>query len=261
MDQALLSQLIKSYGAADTPENTNRIRDFYGANPDQAERRIMGMTGTSGQQGAGGRDDVLNAMLDKVIQQSAPAPTVAPEVSTGNTYSAPARGAAAPALPKTQGSTPSALNTGPLPARDATASEKSAGDWSWLLPILLGGAGVASLPGRDPTVRAIPTPEQQKMLPSPQSPTERAIVDYNKNNPRLTYQPKLENNAPSETRNSPELEAKGKAATDNYAKLQAEIDAENQSNRALMDEMAAQRAAQERTRKLGAAARAVTGRR
>jgi len=255
MDQALLSQLIKSYGAADTPENTNRIREFYGANPDQAERRVMGMKGSQGQQGAGGRDDILNAMLDKYIAPQVAQAVQAPEVSTGNVYEAPTGGGKAAPLVKTEGAMPTPLNTGPLPPRDATAAEKGGSGWEWLLAAL--GARAAA----DPTVRALPTPEQQKMLPAPQSSTSRMIENYNKDNPRLTYQPKLENQGPVEVRNSPELEAKGQANAEKYAQLKSEVDAENAS-RATADEAAALKLQEQmRTQKLLKAARAATGRR
>ena len=82
MDAAQLQGLLKSYGAADTPENVQRIQSHYASDPTAMDRRLFGAKGQSDESG-GSRDAILNAMLDKVIVQTSATPvaTPAPEVS------------------------------------------------------------------------------------------------------------------------------------------------------------------------------------
>lgn len=259
MDQALLSKLIQSYGAADTPENTNRIRAFYGANPDQAERRVMGMRGSEGQQGAGGRDDILNAMLDKVIAQTnAPAPQqAAPEVSSGMNYGAPPqRGAPVPRV-QTQGADPSPSNFGSLPPQDSVP--ESGGIWPWLIGAL-GARGVASLPGSDNTF--------ESRMRSNTANDPRMIQGPDQNAKRITYQPKLQDQggarmpsgAPEIPKGAPQQVGAAMQDPAEVERMKAEVAAENLNAATADEQMMSQMKAQARTRKLGQAARVATGR-
>lgn len=78
MDPSQIAGLLKSYGAADTPENQNRLRQHYASDPTAADRRMVGAQGQSDESG-GSRDAMLNAMLDKFVAQTS-APAVQPEV-------------------------------------------------------------------------------------------------------------------------------------------------------------------------------------
>ncbi len=77
MDQATLTALMKSYGAANTPENVNAITQRYSSDPTAAERRIYGLQGQSDESG-GSRDLMLNKMIDQAVAQVAAPPVADP---------------------------------------------------------------------------------------------------------------------------------------------------------------------------------------
>lgn len=150
MDDAMLSRLMQSYGAANTAENANRIRQFAASNPNVLEHRAMGMRGSV----VDDNSDVLGAMLDKFIAQTDIAPprrveVGAPEVQqtmpTVQNASAPTRksATAAPApqmgpnLPMASG----AVN--PLDAPTQPPAGKSGSFWDDVLISLLGATSVA----------------------------------------------------------------------------------------------------------------------
>lgn len=191
MDQALLSTLMKSYGAADTPENSNRIREFYASDPTAADRRAYGVKGQSHEGGAD-RDAILNAMIDKV---AAPAPAaitqepLAPLPMVQNA-TAPTRRSATAGAPQRgpRGTAPSMepqmqpgysdTNAQTSPAigapgsrvsgyetnvEDQTLPANGGGILDWLLPAILGisalrsgAGGAAPSPSGVPSVRPIP---------------------------------------------------------------------------------------------------------
>lgn len=100
MDNATLSALVKSFGAPDTPDNVNRVREFYAADPTAAERRLYGVKGQSDESG-GSRDALLNSMLDKFVQQTSAAPVALPvspdvQAASGPTRRSATAGASAP---------------------------------------------------------------------------------------------------------------------------------------------------------------------
>lgn len=66
---------------------------------------------------------------------------------------------------------------------------------------------------------------------------------------QIGYQPKLENQGPTQVRNSPELEQKGKERADKYAKDYADVQEENAIHRAQMMEEMKRRKSQEETLK------------
>lgn len=75
MDQQMLTRLLQTYpGAAQSPANMNRAREFFASNPEIAEKRAMGMRGS----GLDDNSDVFGPMLDKIVADTA-APTVTQE--------------------------------------------------------------------------------------------------------------------------------------------------------------------------------------
>ncbi len=234
MDQATLSALIKSYGAKDIPENTNRIREFYASDPKAAENRLYGARAPSDESG-GSRDMVLNAILDKVIAQTAapsqaiqqeplaPLPMVQnASAPTKRSATAGGRNAVPVSPPEMQ---PGWQDNTEITSPTIGAPSGGGGVMDWLLPLILGVGSMSPLargPGQ-PNANA----NARGAGAGGEGSANRRLTGPDPNAKQLTYQPKLENNAPNTTRNSPELEAKGKAAADNYAKLQSEVEADN----------------------------------
>lgn len=268
MDQAMLSALIKSFGAADTPENTNRIREFYASDPKAAENRIYGTRSPSDESG-GSRDMMLNAMLDKVIAQTAAPSQIQSEplAPLPQTQALKAPQAAAPPQRGPRGAAP-VMEPQMMPGYTDTTEITGGGTdgtggggdgfWPGLVALLLGGGATAKALLGTPPVTA--NASARGAGAGAEGSANRRLTGPDQNAKQLTYQPKLENNAPSTTRNSPELEAKGKAATDNYAKLNAEVEAENKSAKALQDQMMEMTRRQRNTADLAKAARRATGR-
>lgn len=214
MDQATLSALMKSFGAADTPENSNRIRSHYAANPDEAERRLFG----GGNQGSvGGRDDLLNAMLDKFVAQTdgpsgiapntEPPPQSLPMVQNANGASRRSATAGAPQRPPVtdwagMNENP---NLGPLPARNASVGEAAAvpNDGMGLLDLiglLIGGGATANI-FRSPSANAQANGRgagaggmnsaNRRAIAAPVDAANAMIDGPDPNMKRLTYEPKL----------------------------------------------------------------------
>lgn len=77
MDNAQMAALLKSFNAADTPDNTNKIRNAYASDPTAMDRRLFGVKGQSDESG-GGRDAILDAMLEKFVAQTAAPPVNEP---------------------------------------------------------------------------------------------------------------------------------------------------------------------------------------
>lgn len=158
MDQALLSALIKSYGAADTPENVNRIREFYAADPTAAERRAYGLKGQSDESG-GTRDMLLNAMIDKAMPPVGPVQNDIEGIAgkVGTNYNMPDNPPQRRGIPNKIGLAPEETIVTPslspeeqlTPRGNSVPNASGSSVWDWLLPTILGGIGVASLPKKD----------------------------------------------------------------------------------------------------------------
>lgn len=65
----IYANYLSSRGAPVTPENMNRVREFYASNPDLMERRAVGLPG-----GLDDNSSVLDAMLDRHIANTSAAP-------------------------------------------------------------------------------------------------------------------------------------------------------------------------------------------
>lgn len=226
-------------------ENASRARAFYGANPDQLERKLAGLKGGSGQGGAGD----IDLMLDQVVKDTAPAPQKlsppSPEISSGMTYNAPQQ---APAVAPKQGMpTRSDSSHGPVDTSNVTIGGPSFGDWLLSLLGASSGVGMATMAGlRKPAAQGVGSEVGGAIAPEVK---------------RLTYQPKLENQGPTEVRNSPDLEAKGQARVENDMRVRADVADENAANDALMRQIIARQQAQRQTQQTIDAAKRTVGRR
>jgi hypothetical protein len=183
MDAAMMKMLLDSYGAADTPDNANRIRQFAAANPDVLERRAMGMRGS----GVDDNSDLLKPMLDKFMAatdtggasrqgnygeawERAPAPPVQ-SGPRGPSFRAPSGSDSRGPVVEPQAmidsfgprtSEPTMVNQPPPPAQDNSSWLER--NWPWLVPIIGGGALYAArqagrnMPiGGEPNVKNAPT--------------------------------------------------------------------------------------------------------
>lgn len=134
MDNATLSALMKTFpGSADTPDNVNKLRAFYASDPKNAENRISGARMANDESG-GSRDAIIEAMLDKVMAQTAAPQAIQSEplapLPMVQNASAPTRRSAT-AAPTRQASPDWSNanenpNLGPLPPRSASPGEQSA---------------------------------------------------------------------------------------------------------------------------------------
>ncbi len=175
MDQnEMMAAALKSYGASNSPKNIAQLQQFFASNPDQLERRAMGMRGSNGNED---NTDVLGMQLDKLMQAS-DRPTVqqavqgAPMAPTAVAPPSPvaARPTASPALVQTQGLGYNPNNNlGPLPARNATpreaggipgnvqvqdaeagiSNDMAPASKDWIGPMLLSLLGMSSVAGRN----------------------------------------------------------------------------------------------------------------
>ena len=246
MDAALITALLKQSGAVDTPENVNRIREFYASDPTALERRVYGVKGASDESG-GSRDALLDGMLDKYIASTSAGPPVAvekedgtpiPQQGAGTAQPMPARsgGTAAPAYGPNApqqydygAATPPVSGLEEMPTRGA-----SDGSWDWnlLFPAILGmlgaGAGARYLNNKGPNVRAgggdsnaasnrggLPAETVETVAPNRN--TRRGVSDTIDLNERsLGYEPKLNGpNAQGGTQQIPE-QRKIEGRSDNY---------------------------------------------
>lgn len=258
MDTATVAALLKSYGAPDTPENANRIRQHYASDPTAADRRLYGAQGQSDESG-GSRDAILNAMLDKFIAQTAPAPVAEPPpqqvMPTVQNASTPSRKSATAGQPLSKdvpgASVYDQRNLGPLPPKDskpaatsgyevdpqtsAQSGSVSADNWMMdLLAPIIGILGAGALAGK-----ALKTPQAKvdaagRPVVGPTSeidPTIKAIAD----------QPSPYRGTEGDTQGFPPPKQKDKGPTPaQRAAAQAEFDAANIEGEALQREMAKQ---------------------
>lgn len=293
MDTATLSALIKSFGAADTPENTNRIREFYANDPKAAENRLTGARAPSDESG-GSRDMMLNSMLDKVIaqtmgslQQVAPQESLQPlpmvqNASTPSVRSATAARGPRGVAPNMEPQMQPGYNDNTEVTSGTIGAPPASGDMSmWDMLGLLFGAGATgkaflgqpNANARGKGAGAGGAGSANKRITSGQVPESH----------RLTYQPKLEDDTGrfkkfqkdfpgsqsmsdvdivrQQHRLTPE-EATSVMNQDaqNVARIKQEVDAENAQAKALQDQMMEREMRQRGTRDLAKAARRATGR-
>jgi hypothetical protein len=254
---------MQSYGAENTTENANRVREFGAANPDVLERRAMGMRGS----GIDDNSDLLDYLLDKPrAQTGGTSPgTVevgAPEVqqamptvqaaSTPTRKSATAAPAPAPAMGPNLPMASGVVNPLDSPTRPTASRESSV--WDWLLPVLIGvgGLGAAdhymkrkkpSSPSDATTLTPDPVstpPNAAKMKAQPRAIGEDGkLLDnpYPDGQKRLTYEPKLSDESGKKMPSgAPELDKKG-VNKEVDKMMKPEIDAENAQNNALMEQI------------------------
>lgn len=262
---------MQSYGAADTPDNANRIRNHYASDPTAMDRRLTGARGQSYEGGAD-RDAILNAMLDKAIAQTA-APTAPPDVlpvspMVQNATGSSRRSATAGTPPQLSRDVPGAAiydqrNLGPLPPRDSTSPsargpsgyevdpQQSAQSGTGtldgmegLLPILLGlfGAGAAARAG---TGRSAPpaalgsktSPIPPSTTPAPPLGTQTMPADV----ARVTDQPSPYRGTEGDVQGFPPPQQKDTApSASQRGAAQSEMDAANVEGEAIQREMAKQ---------------------
>lgn len=286
MDQAMLQALAKSYGAPNTNENMNRIREFYANDPQAAERRIYGVKGYSGES-TGDRDAILNAMLDRTMTggvngapNTEPQMTVMPDVQAA---SAPTQRSANAGAPRgTRGGAsgggvvvepsmqPGFTDTSEVTSPTIGAPQGGGGGvMDWLLPLLIGVGGAGAL------VRSIPGSDGQQQnrgrgagAGGAGSRNVPAIEGANPNQKRIGYTPKLPDESgpkmPSGAteipKGAPQRAAAAAQDPAEVARMKAEVDAENRGASALQEQMLQREKAQRSTRELGKAARRATGR-
>lgn len=265
-----MSKLLAAFpGAANTPENMNRLREFYATDPKALENRMYGSRMASDESG-GSRDAILNSMLDKVIAQtdSQPQQSVQSEpLPMVKNASAPTKRNATAAQQPQRSDVPG--DPQPLPPdnvvnpldnatpRGGSASSDSGSWWDKLLPAIL---GVASTRGND-MVRS-------PSAASRNSYTTSQIEGPNPNTPRLTYQPKLEDTSgPKYESGATEIpkgvpQKVGAAMQDpaEVARMQSEVEAENRAAQALQDQLMERAIAQRNTAALLKNARRAVGR-
>lgn len=280
MDNAQMQQLLQSYGAADNPDNQNRIRQHYASDPTAMDRRLYGVKGQSDESG-GSRDAMLNAMLDKVIAQSAAPPVneplpVSPMVQNATvptrrsaTAGAPPAiaqreqygpGGSDPLQREVNRNTPSNPNARPPAVQSANASgyevdpqtsaQGGTGTLDGLdgiLPLILGlfGAGAAARAG---TGRSAPPGASAALGTSTSSVTTRSPAGQ----PPIVNPPQLPNaNAGQMSLPPPATQLDNRAPSSvtgspenevlaRKAQHQAELDAANAEGEAIQREMAKQ---------------------
>lgn len=159
MDNALWGQLLASYGAQPTPENLLAAKEFFASNPQVAEHRAMGMRGSV----LDDNSDLFAAQLSKLMQQTAPPQSAAPQVGLPTqTATAPA---AAPSRGRVQQQAPSSpqgpamgpqlpmasgmVNPLDAPSTPQTAAPSGTSGWEWLLA-LLGATAAGGKPAMGP---------------------------------------------------------------------------------------------------------------
>lgn len=236
MDNSQMAALLKSFNAADTPDNTNKIRNAYASDPTAVDRRIYGVKGQSDESG-GGRDALLDAMLEKFVAQTA-APTNAPlpvspmvqnttlptrRSATANAGATPAiqtreqygPGGSDPLAREVNRNTPSNPNARPPvsannnangyevdPQTSAQSGTGTLDGLEGILPLIVGlfGAGAASRVGKSIPNATYAGPMNKEVVPSGDrvvGKTERLPAD-----PR-----QIGNSAPSDVLNSPNARA------------------------------------------------------
>lgn len=167
--------LMTRYGAADTADNQNRIRQFGAANPDVLERKAMGLA-----PGLDDNSDVLGAMLDKLIantgavqgRSGAAAVGIPPDAAQGGGMPVAPRPAARAAAPPPQ----MGPNMPAFPAgNDASRPQPQGGGggmggWDWLLAAL--GLSAAR-PGQGGSLAVPP----RNGVPATGAPLDENMVD------------------------------------------------------------------------------------
>lgn len=293
MDDAMVANLLKTYGVSQpNVRQANAAREFFATNPEIAEKRAMGLRGS----GLDDNSDVFGAMLDKLIEQSAPAGTVTvgepekvmPTVANASTPNAPRKKVEAPrggAAPNTE-PPPGTVKTGR--AADNTAGAgvgASVSNWfDDLWPALLGLAyrggnkngTTPDAPGKPPAPYNGPEATFAGRMPRDNvgtSPQERIAANdpraiaYRQANP-TAYGGQIEDNisdlsrvpvndpAPTTVTGDPALTEEARRR-----QLQTEVDAENAEAKALQDQIMQREMAKKRTQQLGTAAKQAVGRR
>ena len=163
MDNQMMSQLLETYGfpkgAPVSARNANMIREFGAANPDVLERRSMRMRGS----GIDDNSDLLNAMLERVMQETGASTQANPQTLVD------AEAASRAALPTVQNSTGATRRSatagspsrqgnygpGPSPSRQGNYGEASAPPGDQVTASETGAAGQATgtdmqVPGMQP---------------------------------------------------------------------------------------------------------------
>jgi hypothetical protein len=191
-DPAMVDRYLQSRGAAPSAENANRVRQHFAANPDNLDRRALGLPG-----GLDDNSGVLDAMLDKLIADTSatPAAPVATAPQTqGDANPAPAPSRRGPVASPRQGAYPApneaagtpnnvrapASNTtvsgmvdeSGMPVANVASGGDDGGILKWLLPILGISAAVPAaenMRGRMPSgPMSLPTDPNSPLLAPPQ---------------------------------------------------------------------------------------------
>lgn len=214
MDDKMMTQLLKSYGAPMSAQNANAARAFFASNPDVAEHRAMGMRGSA----VDDNSDLLDAQLDKHIADTAipdgrvevgqpvKADVPAPSIRGATTQQPMAKPTATPVRLDKQGSQygdgtgtlSPGLPQGTPQAAAGDSSDQPVGglDIGKIIMAILGTTATGALGGTRPGPRSgmsmedlvynpsdefpyqkqLPAPEQ-RMLPAPQPKLPGANVD------------------------------------------------------------------------------------
>lgn len=235
MDQNMMTALLKTYGAAPTPRNMQQAQQFFASNPDQLERRAMGMRGSDGNND---NTDLLGPMLDKLMADSGAAPAASTAMAntqeSNPVVAATTRGTIVPAsTPKAKSATDAEMNAQlPKPNADVAPPSMHGPEGNWMdkfITALLGASsakGVSMMaPGSDVVAPAAKTKALPRMIGEggvPLLPDERAGQKLLTGPQKLLTGPDVVDEASSVVKNDPALEKQGREA-----QMRAEVDAEN----------------------------------
>lgn len=287
LDDSMVAQLLKTYGAPPSANNMNAARQFFASNPEIAEKRAMGMRGS----GIDDNSDVFGAQLEKFMAAADNKPTITkeelPPVEAPQTTNVARR--AAPtnktAPPDKKGTQYDGVPTG--------GQAGTGGDFTdWLLALLgarakggttrvdggprASGTPEATFvgpmrnvdPNSDPRLQGYPRsgqgalPAPQEKLTGPQA--SAAAPNAQGARPQGVLEDNISDLSRIKTNEPPPTKVEGDPALTEQARqrqLQAEIEAENAHQQRLQDQIQERlRAQKEAAATLKAGSRVVRGR-
>lgn len=283
MDAALLQKIAASYGASNSAENMNRIREFYANDPTAGERRAYGAKGQSGE---GMMDRTMaDGMLDKIMAKTDVPASIEQQTLPDITQRAlkgPSTGGA-PITKQFPQDDPSG-RTRPMtesgatdnigkPAGPGNAPNLYNGDvngvyqpdgsvpdsmslWPLIggtLAALLGtrgtagaraaGSGVGAAVGASPAISGPPNVPQLTYSPKLEGQVGAPLIED-------AGGPKMRSGAPAIPQGAPQSAARAAQSPADIARMEAEVAAENAGADAIKQQMLSRQNAQNSTRDL-----------
>ena len=180
MDTLMLTRLLKTYGAPNTPQNLQAAADFFASNPEIAEKRAMGLRGS----GIDDNSDVFRPILDKVMERTDKPDQVAQLIEQNQLPTQSNAPTAAPrpaASPSRQGNYGPATDTATKQGKDYGPGTEGGKGTSWLQELWPAILGATSVAGRKMILDAqgqgkAPTPEVNGRPPMVQPTPEGVYV-------------------------------------------------------------------------------------